>query len=149
MGAARAWDLHLPRPKGGKHGPRGATPHGQVAAPRQERRLACVEASLPAVDLSPTRTELRLTPPEARNGRAVSGPPPEAATSSPMRVWAPRLEIGTRDPEARGDGGLDIRTIQELLEHRDVSTTMIDARVLNRGGLAVRSPFDPPPALRR
>ncbi len=40
------------------------------------------------------------------------------------------------------ESGYDIRTVQELLGHKDVKTTMIYTHVLNRGGLAVRSPLD-------
>jgi integrase len=40
------------------------------------------------------------------------------------------------------EGGYDIRTVQELLGHADVSTTMVYTHVLNRGGLGVRRPAD-------
>lgn len=70
--------------------------------------------------------------------RAVRAAALEAGVTKPVSCHVLRHSFATHLLEL----GYDIRTIQELLGHRDVSTTMIYTHVLQRGGLGVRSPLD-------
>jgi site-specific recombinase XerD len=69
---------------------------------------------------------------------AVSKAAADAQSAKPVTTHSSCHPFATHQLE----DGYDIRTIQELLGHRDVSTTMIYTHVLNRGGLGVRSPLD-------
>jgi integron integrase len=70
--------------------------------------------------------------------RAIKNAARKAGIQKPVSSHTLRHSFATHLLES----GYDIRTIQELLGHKDVKTTMIYTHVLNRGGRGVKSPLD-------
>lgn len=77
---------------------------------------------------------------ESHLQRAVKQAIREAGINKPASCHTFRHSFATHLLE----NGYDIRTVQELLGHKDVATTMIYTHVLNRPGLGVKSPLDNP-----
>ena len=93
---------------------------------------------LPGIARTPTAGEWCATTHESTVQKALKRATRLAGVAKPIGCHSLRHSFATHLLEL----GYDIRTIQELLGHQDVSTTMIYTHVLTRGGRGVRSPLD-------
>ncbi len=118
------------------------------AASRSVR--SCPRSSDPDWETRKTPAPEHATAPDRRHHLRKSVPPRTVRTAAKAAGLSQRVTCHTfRHSFATHllEDGYEIRTVQELLGHRGVSTTMIDTHVLNRGPSAVRSPADAMPLM--
>ena len=147
QGAKAILTAHLARVRA-RHGEDVAAGGGRVALPGAlDRKLSTAGAEWPWQWVFPATRQWRSASTGERGRHHLDSSAVQRAMIEAVR----RSGIGKRASchtlrhsfaTHLLESGYDIRTVQELLGHRDVATTMVYTHVLNRGGLGVRSPVD-------